>query len=143
MTDDRDLIQKFDSLADQAKAISTESRPLLEAIRQFPGLAWIKRYDQHTKKYIMVVLSQQYVLRILGGKTEDYIGKTDFDVWEYDAALMFFENDEKTRKGERNATQMVEEPWESSRTGQKGTFRGYKWLFEVEGHIYVVGMGAA
>jgi len=143
VTDEDDILRRFDSLADQAKAVSTESRPLLEAVRQFPGLAWIKRYDEHANKYVMVVLSQQYVLRILGGKTEDYVGKTDFDVWDYDTALMFFENDEKTRRGERNATQIVEEPWESSRTGQKGTFRGYKWMFEVEGHAYVVGMGAA
>jgi hypothetical protein len=138
-----DLIRKFESLADQAKAVSKESRPLLEAVRQFPGLAWIKRYDPHTSKYVMVVLSQQYILRILGGKMEDYLGKTDFDVWDYDTALLFFENDEMTRKGERNATQIIEEPWESARTGQKGTFRGYKWMFEVEGHVYVVGMGAA
>lgn len=143
MSDDDDLLKRFDSLADQAKAVSSESRPLLEAVRQFPGLAWIKRYDEHANKYVMVVLSQQYVLRILGGKTEDYIGKTDFDVWDYDTALMFYENDERTRRGERNATQIVEEPWESTRTGQKGTFRGYKWMFEVEGHVYVVGMGAA
>lgn len=143
MSDDDDLLKRFDSLADQAKAVSTESRPLLEAVRQFPGLAWIKRYDEHKNCYVMVVLSQQYVLRILGGKTGDYIGRTDFDVWDYDTALMFYENDERTRKGERNATQIVEEPWESSRTGQKGTFRGYKWMFEVEGHVYVVGMGAA
>ena len=138
-----DLIRRFDSLADQATAVSAESRPLLEAVRQFPGLAWIKRYDPTSSRYLMTVLSQQYVLRILGGKHEDYIGKTDFDVWDYDTALMFFENDEKTRRGERNATQIVEEPWESTRTGQKGTFRGYKWMFEVEGHVYVVGMGAA
>lgn len=141
MTDD--LAAEFDSIADQARAVSTESRPLLEAVKQFPGLAWIKRFDETGNRYVMVVLSQQYVLRILGGKFEDYIGKTDFDVWEYDTALIFFENDEKTRRGERNATQIVEEPWESSRTGQKGTFRGYKWAFTVEGHTYVVGMGAA
>lgn len=136
-------LKRFESMADQARAVASESRPLLEAIRQFPGLAWIKRYDPNTGKYIMIELSQQYILRILGGRREDYVNQTDFDVWDYDTAIIFFENDEKTRKGERNPTQMVEEPWESSRTGQKGTFIGFKWKFDADGSTYVVGMGAS
>lgn len=137
-----DEIRKFESLADQTRAVATESRPLLQAIQQFPGLAWIKRYDGVDQSYFMVELSHQYVLRILGGRREDYIGKTDFDVWDYDTAIVFYNNDETTRAGSRNPTTLVEEPWESSRTGQKGTFVGYKWCFSVDGFQYVVGMGA-
>ena len=135
-------IRRFESMAEQAKAVATESRPLLQAIIQFPGLAWVKRWEPNEKKYYMVELSNQYVLRILGGKREDYIGKTDFDVWDYETAIHFYNNDEATRKGHRNATTLVEEPWESSRTGQKGTFVGYKWRFSVDGYDYIVGMGA-
>ena len=141
MAGDED-IRRFESMAEQAKAVATESRPLLQAIVQFPGLAWVKRWEPRDQKYYMVELSTQYVLRILGGKREDYIGKTDFDVWDYDTAILFYNNDEATRQALRNATTLVEEPWESQRTGQKGTFVGYKWKFSVDGYEYIVGMGA-
>lgn len=134
-------LREFKGLIEQARAIAADDKALASAIRQFPGLAWIKRYEPDTNRYVMIELSDQYVLRILGGKREDYIGKTDFDVWDYDTALTFFENDEDTRNGRRNPTQDVIEPWESSRTGQKGTFNGRKWRFDSEGITYIAGMG--
>ena len=141
MASDESERQKLSELIDAASAVVAESRPLLNAIRQFPGLAWVKRYQPRTSRYVMVEMSAQYALRILGGKREEYIGKTDFDVWDYDTAVFFFENDEDTRLGRRNPTTQVHEPWESSRTGQKGTFIGWKWRFEAEGVEYVAGIG--
>lgn len=136
-----DDIRAFKGLIEQARTIVSDDRALANAIRQFPGLAWVKRWEPDSNRYIMTELSDQYVLRILGGKREDYIGKTDFDVWDFETALAFFENDEDTRNGRRNPTQDVSEPWESSRTGQKGTFNGKKWRFDSDGITYVAGMG--
>lgn len=129
------------ALVQQGLGIAQDMKALSHLIRSYPGLAWLKRYDESNGRYVMVELSEQYVLQILGGRREDYIGQDDFAVWDYETAKSFFENDEATRTGRRNPTQEVVEPWDSSRTGQKGTFKGRKWAFSVQGTIYVAGMG--
>ena len=112
-------------------------------IRTFPGLSWLKQYVPAPSggrgQYIMIELSEQYALRILGGQPLEYIGKTDFDIYDFDTAMTFFQNDEDTRLGRRNPTEPVCEPWESKFTGQRGTFAGLKWAYEFDGGVYLRG----
>lgn len=135
-TDRRDMR----SLLDEGRTVAGDMKAIAAFIRSYPGLAWMKRYEPKSGLYIMVELSDQYVLRILGGHREQYIGKSDFDVWTYEEAEHFKQGDDDTRTGRRNPTQKVEEPWESSRTGQKGTFEGRKWAFTIDSEIYVAGI---
>lgn len=132
--------REMKALLDEGRTIAGDMKAIAAFIWSYPGLAWIKRYDANTGKYIMVELSEQYVLRILGGRREDYIGKSDFDVWSYEEAEVFRQGDEDTRTGRRNPSTKVEEPWNSSRTGQKGTFEGRKWAFTIDGETYVAGI---
>lgn len=123
----------------ELRRLISDSSALVEAIAKYPGLAWVKRYDPGLSQYIMVALSQEYVDRILGGRIEDYLGKTDFDVWPYDVAKVFYENDDATRRAVRDPHERLDEPWESSRTGNKGVFRGRKFAFSASGYVYVAG----
>ncbi len=124
------------------RASFSQSRAIFTFVQSFPGLAWIKRYNERDQKYYMVALSEKYVRDILGGAIEDYLGRTDFDVWDYETAYLFFQNDEATRLGTRDPAERVHEPWTSSRTGKSGHPYFRKWRFQFEGHIYVAGMEA-
>jgi hypothetical protein len=132
--------REMKALLEEGRTVAGDMKAVAAFIRSYPGLAWIKRYDAKNSTYVMVELSDQYVLRILGGHRDAYIGKTDFDVWTYEEAEVFRQGDDDTRTGRRNPTQKVIEPWESSRTGQKGTFEGRKWAFSIEGDTYVAGI---
>lgn len=139
MPSDQDR-QEMRSLLNEGRTAIGDMKAIAAFIRSYPGLAWVKRYNEKNDHYIMVELSQQYILQILGGQREDYVGKTDFDVWDYETASIFKQGDDDTRLGRRNPTTKVIEPWDSARTGQKGTFEGRKWTFAIDGEIYVAGI---
>ena len=139
MASDEDR-REMKALLEEGRTVAGDMKAIAAFIRSYPGLAWIKRYDASREAYVMVELSQQYILQILGGHREDYIGNTDFDVWDYETATHFKTGDDDTRLGRRNPTTRVVEPWDSSRTGQKGTFEGRKWSFSIDGEIYVAGI---
>jgi hypothetical protein len=139
MASDEDR-REMKSLLEEGRTVAGDMKAIAAFIQSYPGLGWIKRYDEASDNYVMVELSHQYILQILGGRRQDYIGKTDFDVWDYETASHFKAGDDDTRLGRRNPTQKVIEPWDSSRTGQKGTFEGRKWTFSIDGDTYVAGI---
>ena len=138
----KDKLDQFDAHLGRVVSALTNDGEVFDLIRQHTGFAFLKEFIPSPDRLIMLEVSEPYVRQVLGGRRDDYIGKTDFDVWDYDTAILFYNNDEATRQALRNATTLVEEPWESQRTGQKGTFVGYKWRFSVDGYEYIVGMGA-
>ncbi|MEM6497826.1 MAG: hypothetical protein AAF709_14015 [Pseudomonadota bacterium] len=137
-------IQALAAIGAELRATASEGNPLAAHIRSHPGLAWLKRCVPPSAgsarwEYIMAELSDQYVLRILGGKREHYIGKTDHEIWDFDEAEVFWGYDDETRRGVRNPTEPVNEPWTSRFTRQQGTFRGKKWTYEFDGTIWLAG----
>lgn len=139
-----DDLSRLEAIAAGLKSAAAEASPLASHIRSHPGLAWLKRCvppgDGGARwEYPIAELSDQYVLRILGGQRERYIGKTDHNIWDYEIAEVFWNYDDETRRGVRNPTQPVAEPWESPFTKQQGTFQGKKWAYEFNGTLWIAG----
>lgn len=123
----------------QIRHAENEIRALYQFVVTYPGFAWIKRYVPERQHYIMVCLSNQYVIDIIGSDLGDYVGRTDFDFWPHKIAMIFLHNDDAARRAEHGI--WVEEEWTSPNTGESGLFKGYKWSFTVDGITYVAGVG--
>ena len=84
----------FKKIADLEKRISNLNTKLLimeSAGMNIPLPTWLKDLDG-----TMLAINDSYELYFLkpiGKKKEDYIGKTDFDIWDEDVAKVYKEND--------------------------------------------------
>jgi hypothetical protein len=108
-------------------------------IQTFPGLAWIKRYDKNTDRFIMVELSNAYMRHIVGPWEGDYINQPDSVFWPEHIAEQFRKNDlEAMTIGQV----FVKEKFHSPRTKACGYFEGWKWYFTSKDQSYVAGIGA-
>jgi len=131
---------ELDKLLGEARQAENETAALYKMISTYPGLAWVKRYDEETNDYYMIALSERYVYELIGPeRLASYRGRTDSDFWPPAIASVFRNNDDKARR--EKTPQYVEEFFTSPRTNKGATFKGWKWSFTVAGETYVAGVG--
>jgi PAS domain S-box-containing protein len=97
-----------------------------------PAMAWAK--DEYGR-YVFVnrAYQQRFCIR-----QRDWIGKTDFDVWPEDAALLFQQNDQKTLRA-TEPIEAVEEVVEED--GHKSVWWSFKFVYtDGRGGRYVGGI---
>lgn len=103
-----------------------------------PHLVWIKKRISPLN-FKMVQVNYYYAHLFLGKPAAFYTGKSDHQVFPPDMAAEFARNDEAAAIS--GQTQQVRETVYSAHTGERGTFVGTKWSFQVGQSSYVCGMG--
>jgi hypothetical protein len=85
---------KIIDLESQLRSNVNAKELLGEFLDVLPFPAWVKRYDEESGQFIMILLNQQYTASF--GYTENqYIGKSDFDIHNADLAESFMKADLK------------------------------------------------
>ena len=139
----KDKLEQFDAHLGRVVSALTNEGEVFDLIRQHTGFAFLKEFLPSPDRLLMLELSEPYVRQVLGGRREDYIGKTDFEVWDYSTASNFFSHDMKVIRGlpvELDEHGRLNEPWESERTGLKGVFNGRKYRVDSKDRIFLVGL---
>lgn len=139
----KDKLDQFDAHLGRVVAALTNDGEVFDLIRQHTGFAFLKEFIPSPDRLIMLEISEPYVRQVLGGRRDDYIGKTDFDVWDYHTASLFFNHDMRIIRGmpvETDENGRLNEPWSSERTGLNGVFNGRKYRVDSKGRIFLVGL---
>lgn len=143
---------KIQSLTATNAYLLSESRSNSKIINEIPFGYWKKTVNLQTKQITMFRYNDAFYEHILMPLDLDryhYVNKTDFTMFPYDQAKVFYDEEWELiqeyldLKSNGKAPESINKHYTKKWTDTSGRVNkdGYtRWVFEEEGHLYVCGM---
>jgi len=135
---DEKMKKELNDFKDTIEKVEFSIFSIRRFIQTYPGLAWIKKYDSNTDKFIMIELSDVYLSLLINDGKKEYLNSSDDEIWPKDVAEEFKKNDLKAML---EGKIRVKERFYSPATKVFGCFEGWKWSFMLNNTVYIAGIG--